>query len=243
MSYKIMQIETSNRCSLSCVYCPHPTQKRPKGDMDFETFSVCIELVKRSANPERRGRKFVHLNHFGEPLLNPLLPKFIAHAVSRGVEVSFATNAVDDDRELFPRQLWRELADAGLKLVHISTHAKSYKTIFEHIGDIVTIGSVWEPKKSKMHDWAGQVPIKGLQSCSTRAHSIPCDYEAHNMFAIAWNGKIAACCYDVEARAGLDVFDVLQYGFRFRKISICKTCCLGRGDASWIEDKLGAVLG
>src|SRR5580704_1191969 len=104
MGYKVMQIETSNYCSLKCIYCPHPTQHRPKGDMTFETFSKCMTLVKRSDNPiHRDNRKFVWLNHFGEPLLNPLLPDFIAFATSRGVRVSFASNGLDEDDNLFPQ--------------------------------------------------------------------------------------------------------------------------------------------
>src|SRR5262245_22170737 len=107
MGYKVMQIEASNYCSLTCWYCPHPAQVRPKGNMSLETFSKCMTLVKRSENPERDGRKFVWLNHFGEPLLNPLLPDFVSFASDRGIEVSFATNGVDDGKELFPRSLWQ----------------------------------------------------------------------------------------------------------------------------------------
>lgn len=46
-----MQIEASNLCSLTCVYCPHPTHVRPKGNMTMETFTKCVEIVKRSDNP------------------------------------------------------------------------------------------------------------------------------------------------------------------------------------------------
>ena len=113
MGYKVMQIEASNECSLACAYCPHPSQARPKGIMEMDTFKKCMELVRRSANPELGGRKFVHLNHFGEPLLNPRLPDFIRYASSQNIEVSFSTNAVDAEKKLFPRSLWRELADAG----------------------------------------------------------------------------------------------------------------------------------
>jgi organic radical activating enzyme len=243
ITYKVMQIETSNRCSLRCVYCPHPNQVRPKGDMSFETFKTCVEVVRRSANPEYKGRKFVFLNHFGEPLLNPMLADFISHAVCNGVEVTFATNAVDDNKNLFPRQLWAELASAGLKIVEISTHAKSELAIRQHIGDLVRIRSVWKPKKGYMHDWAGQVEIKRSKRIEVEIPSRPCDYEEHNMFAIAWDGRIASCCYDVEARTGIHITDVLQCGFRFRPISICSNCRLGRGDVKWIEEGLAQALG
>lgn len=231
----VMQIEVANECSLSCAYCPHPTQKRPKGNMTFETFRKCIALVQRSANPEQEGRKFVWLNHFGEPLLNPLLPDFIAFADENGVEVSFASNCVDNDRKLFPRSLWQTLADAGLKRVTVSAHAKSELAIRWHIGDIVKIQGVWKPKRQNWHDWAGQVDMKRFRLSEPDLPKGPCDYETHNMFAITWDGRIAACCYDIEGRTGISIDDVLEKGFAFREISICANCRLGRGDASWLS--------
>lgn len=243
MGYRIMQIEASNICSLRCVYCPHPSQVRPKGNMTIDTFKKCIELVRRSENPVYKGRKFVFLNHFGEPLLNPLLPEFIAYADSVGVEVSFSTNGVDHDEEFFPRSLWETLARAGLKVVEISTHAKSEEAFRKHLGELVKIRSVWKPRKDYIHDWAGQVKVNGYDANSAEFTGEPCDYELHNMFAITWDGRIAACCYDIEARTDVSVDHVLENGFEFRPISLCTGCRLGRGDAAWISDPLPQALG
>lgn len=230
-----MQIEASNYCSLQCIYCPHPTQLREKGDMTFETFRKCMELVVRSDNPARKdGRKFVWLNHFGEPLLNPMLPQFISHATARGVAVSFASNALDENGELFPRSLWRELADAGLQEVMLSAHKRSEKVLRSHIADIVGIHYVWTPRKGNFHDWVGQVEMSRFKLPPLPEPEVDCDYNTHDMFAVTWDGRIAACCYDSEGRVGLTVDDVLDNGFTFREISLCKTCRLGRGDASWL---------
>jgi hypothetical protein len=236
MGFKVMQIETSNICSLTCMYCPHPKQLRPKGDMSFETFSKCMELVARSNNPPRRdGRKFVWLNHFGEPLLNPMLPEFISHATSRGIAVSFASNALDVNGELFPRSLWQQLADAGLQEVMLSAHKRSEKVLRAHINDIVRVHCVWTPKKGNFHDWVGQVEMKRFKLPPEPVPTRICDYRRDDMFAVTWDGRIAACCYDIEARTGLLIDDVLENGFAFREISLCATCRLGRGDASWLE--------
>ena len=62
----------------------------------------------------------------------------------------------------------------------------------------------------------------------------PCDYATHNMFAVTWDGKLAACCYDIEGRTGLSVDDALENGFAFQEISLCATCRLGRGDIAWL---------
>ncbi|MCP9889420.1 radical SAM protein [Cyanobium sp. ATX 6A2] len=235
MNYKVMQIETSNFCSLTCSYCPHPGQKRPKGNMDLDTFKKCIKLVRQSCNPERDQRKFVWLNHFGEPLLNPLLPKFIEHATENGVEVSFASNGVDSTNTMFSRSLWQELADSGLRGVGISAHTRPPEDFTRHLDGILDILYFWEPKKGNFHDWAGQVDLPSWKvTQSDAAPQQPCDYEKEHMFAITWDGRIAACCYDIEAQTGLSIDDVIANGYLFEPISLCATCTLGRGDSSWL---------
>jgi hypothetical protein len=236
--YRVMQIETSNLCSLTCVYCPHPTQARPKGNMSFETFAKCIALVERSDNPARNGRKFVWLNHFGEPLLNPLLPRLVAHATERKVAVSFSSNGVDADRQLFPRSLWRQLADAGLQAVCLSAHSRTADALREHVGDIVTVMDVWEPKPSQLHDWAGQVDMARFGLPVGAPPDEPCDYARHAMFAITWEGRIANCCYDIEGSART-VDDVLRDGFAFEPIGLCAGCTLGRGDLEMLSAHRG----
>jgi hypothetical protein len=241
MSFKVMQIETSNLCSLTCTYCPHPSQRRLKGDMDMTTFAKCIELVRRSDNPVSGGRKFVWLNHFGEPLLNPLLPEFVAHAVARDVDVSFATNGVDHAKRLFPRELWQRLADAGLKGVVLSAHVKSEATLRGQVDGILDVIGIFQPKPENLHDWAGQVDVAKYRAEPRASVATPCDYETQNMFAVTWDGKLAACCYDVEGLRIVTVDDVLENGFTFRPIPLCGSCVLGRGDADWLADPLAQV--
>ena len=243
MGYKVMQIEVSNLCSLTCAYCPHPSQLRPKGDMSMDVFKKCITLVERSDNPEYLGKKFVWLNHFGEPLLNPLLPEFVAYAVSRNVEVSFASNGVDYHKKMFPRDLWMTLARAGLKGVMLSAHVKSARTLREHIGDIVEVIAMWKPEPKNLHDWAGQVNMEKFKILANPPiPDKPCDYQIHNMFAITWDGMLAACCYDIEGGVSLSIDDVLDSGFKFRSIRLCPSCRLGRGDVNWLSDPLVRIL-
>lgn len=240
MGYKVMQIETSNHCSLKCSYCPHPGQVRSKGDMTIDTFKKCLAVVKRSKNPVVDGRKFVWLNHFGEPLLNKQLPEMIRLATEAKVEVSFATNGVDHNNELFPRQLWKELRDCGLKGVMLSAHSKSLAELCKQLSGLVGIISAWEPKPGFFHDWAGQIVLPKSRQGEKKERTVACDYETHNMFAIGWDGSIASCCYDVECSTGLSVDDVLRDGFSFKPIGLCKKCNLGVGDSDWIRLDQGA---
>jgi len=217
---------------------------RPKANMSLEVFDKCMELVRRSDNPEYKGRKFVWLNHFGEPLLNPELPRFIARAADFGVEVSFSSNGVDNDKRLFPRALWRTLAEAGLKGVILSAHVKSVKKLKAQVDGIVEVIGVWEPRREQIHTWAGQIDYTPERVGHAPDPSPqPCDYENDDMFAVTWDGRIAACCYDIEARTGLTVDDVLRDGFRFNPVSLCSSCTLGRGDAEWIDGPLQQILG
>lgn len=238
MGYKVMQIEVSNLCSLTCSYCPHPSQARPKGNMTFDTFKKCVELVRKSENPKIGGKQFVWLNHFGEPLLNPELSDFIKHAVARNIEVSFSSNGLDFDRQMFSRELWRSLADAGLRYVIVSAHERSAASLRKHVGDIIEIVETWQPKRSQLHDWAGQVDLGKLVPPMAPPVNSPCDYETNDMFAVTWDGRVAACCYDIEGRVGRTIEDVLEGDFTFQSISLCSTCQLGRGDADWLSAPL-----
>jgi hypothetical protein len=179
LGYKVMQIEVSNLCSLTCSYCPHPSQARPKGNMTFDTFKKCIELVQQSEDPRIGGKQFVWLNHFGEPLLNPELSDFIKHAVARNIEVSFSSNGLDVDRQMFSRELWRSLADAGLRYVIVSAHERSAASLRKHVGDIIEIVETWQPKRSQLHDWAGQVDLGKLVPPMSPPVNSPCDYETY----------------------------------------------------------------
>jgi len=203
--------------------------------MGHDTFKKCIELVRRSCNPENDNRKFVWLNHFGEPLLNPMLPLFIRHATENGVEVSFASNGVDSTNAMFPRSLWQQLADSGLRGVNISAHSRSPGDFTRHLEGILEILYFWEPKKGNFHDWAGQVDLPAWKATQPAAPpQQACDYELEHMFAITWDGRIAACCYDIEAQTGLSIDDVISNGFVFSPIRLCSECTLGRGDSSWL---------
>ena len=104
----VYEVEVSNVCSLTCVYCPHPTQERRKGFMSFETFQKCIELYQICENTQP-----LCLHNFGEVLLHPELPRFIRYANDHGIKVRFFTNGVNARKEPFSREHWQHLAAQG----------------------------------------------------------------------------------------------------------------------------------
>ncbi|MFQ5893440.1 MAG: hypothetical protein ACE5H5_03925, partial [Nitrospinota bacterium] len=65
---EIVKIETTNHCNAVCVYCPRDAMTRPKGLIDEAIFR---KLVDECA---AEGVKSLHLQNFGEPLLDKMLP-------------------------------------------------------------------------------------------------------------------------------------------------------------------------
>jgi hypothetical protein len=82
-----IDIETCRQCNARCSYCPQSSLPKPRGVMPAEVF----ELVLRRLDPYEP--EWVALNHYGEPLLDPLFPDRIAHLRARGLPVSLFTNA------------------------------------------------------------------------------------------------------------------------------------------------------
>jgi hypothetical protein len=79
----LYQVEPTNRCTGKCWYCPQPTLKRPKGDMDWETFRAVLAV---QAAPS------FHLHGYSEPLLHADILDFVREATKAGFRVGFSTN-------------------------------------------------------------------------------------------------------------------------------------------------------
>lgn len=224
---KIYQIEISNRCNLTCSYCPHPTQAREQGLMSWDTFTKSIELV------ERCGQRTAYLHNFGEPLLHPQLVEFVRHCSDREITASFFTNGV-----LVTHQVLADLADAGLRFLCISEHTKGefdrVQTLIHEGGHPIDVGDTFRPIRKELHSWAGQVRRHGPEPVSlNEPYREPCIFERQQAAVVLWDGRINVCCIDAEGR-GIQgtVNDYLadpdQY--RFNPISLCSGCTLMRGD-------------
>lgn len=104
-----LEIEATNQCNTRCLHCPHETITRPLGKMTWETYRTIMDKVfasEREVSVEYAG--------MGEPLLNPLVYRFIAY-VSDKAWTSLTTNA----SALTPQNIQR-LIEAGLDRLTIS---------------------------------------------------------------------------------------------------------------------------
>ncbi|MFO7708292.1 MAG: radical SAM protein [Desulfobacterales bacterium] len=104
-----IQVEVTSRCPGRCIYCPHTTQKEywQARDMEMTTFGRLWPLMRRS------GR--VHLQGWGEPLLNPAFFEMAALARKAGCQVSTTTCGLRMDEKLAI-----EIVGSGIDIVAFS---------------------------------------------------------------------------------------------------------------------------
>ncbi len=111
----MLEIETTNRCNLSCPYCIKRVEKREETDMTPSEFDhILRELLTIRAG---RGREFLVLHGHGEPLLNPHFADIVKNPLLRKFPmVRFSTNAT-----LLTREMIKHIIDAGsIELINVS---------------------------------------------------------------------------------------------------------------------------
>ncbi len=108
-------LEITNICNLSCQFC-HKTgrEKRQMTEAEFE------HLTDRLSGEV----KYLFFHLMGEPLLHPLLPKFITRAREKGFLPAITTNGT------LLAARGRELLDTPLYKISISLHAPAANEAF-----------------------------------------------------------------------------------------------------------------
>lgn len=118
----VLFIETTNFCNYDCLMCPRSNMKRSTGIMSMDTFRKIVDDA--SAMKIRK----IHLQFYGEPLLNRNLPEMISYAKSKGIkDVWFDTTAY-----LLDDILSRKILESGLDGILFSVHGlnkEKYKEI------------------------------------------------------------------------------------------------------------------
>ena len=105
------EIEATNHCNTRCLHCPHETMSRERGWMEWETFETIVRKIRAHVCNDRFSLSF---SGMGEPVLHPLLPRFVAH-VSRDAFTSFACNG-----DALTEQNVQLLRAAGLDVIYLS---------------------------------------------------------------------------------------------------------------------------
>jgi len=104
-----VEIEATNQCNTHCIHCPREAITRPIGMMSWEAFEIIADKIL--TQPVISSIDFAGM---GEPLLNPLLSRFIAQ-VSSYAPTYITTNA----SVLSPVKI-TQLLESGLQNVIVS---------------------------------------------------------------------------------------------------------------------------
>lgn len=107
--FDCIQVEVTSRCPGRCSYCPHTTMKEEwlSRDMDMETFSRLWPIMRRSVR--------VHLQGWGEPLLNPSFFDMAALARKAGCQVSTTTCGLHMNEKTA-----RDIVESGIDIIAFS---------------------------------------------------------------------------------------------------------------------------
>lgn len=121
------ELEATNLCNIRCAHCPHEAMTRPRGRLGWSTFETIIGKIRHHVRGERYSLSF---SGMGEPLLNPLLARFIAH-VSGEATTSFSTNG-----SLLTGDRVTQLIDAGLDVMYLSFNADEAEVYSHTMGGL-----------------------------------------------------------------------------------------------------------
>lgn len=107
--FDCVQVEVSTRCIGRCDYCPHTTARDSwcERDMDFDTFVRLSPVLQKSAR--------LHLQGWGEPMLNPRFFEMAALGRQAGCAVSTTTSGLLIDKESALK-----IVETGLDIVAFS---------------------------------------------------------------------------------------------------------------------------
>ncbi len=121
------EIEATNHCNIRCLHCPHEAISRPRGQMQWQTYETIVRKIRAYVRGERFSLSF---SGMGEPLLNPLIYRFIKY-VSADAVTSFASNGA-----ALTEQNIRKLIDAGLDVIYLSFNGDEPDVYFKMMGGL-----------------------------------------------------------------------------------------------------------
>ena len=107
--FKRAYVEITNRCNLHCDFCPGTA--RPLREMSEAEFTCAAEKL-------RGHTPYLYFHVMGEPLLHPLLGRFLTIAGELGFRVCLTTNGT-----LLARRQAELLAAPALHKVSVSLHS------------------------------------------------------------------------------------------------------------------------
>jgi len=217
---QIHEIELSSRCNLACVYCPNPTMKRSKMDMEWETYERALEHVEYFCRRGTQGE--LALTGVGEALLHERFAEAVLLArdvIGRDRSLTFSTNGILLTDELLDKI---EVADPT---IFISLHRPEVAALAVERVKKRTRGPLcYGVNAAFVHsslNWAGQVNWHVSHIKQT------CTYLRDGWAVVRADGGVGTCCWDAESESGHigTVWD--EFGtFVTAPHEACKKCSL-----------------
>ena len=212
---EIHELELSSLCNLACVYCPHPTLQREKGNMEWKIFERTMEHV---AYYRRQGTQTeLSLTGIGEAILYPAFAAALARsrAVMGDGLIVMATNGVAVTDEII--RLLKEYRVRVYVSLHRPEVAVPAGVAMNKAGVEVLANHAFVDSSI---DWGGQV------KWHASAPSHPCDYLGRGWASVKQNGDVDACCVDAHDRHPIgNVWDEIG-SLRTHAIPLCASCHL-----------------
>jgi hypothetical protein len=223
---EIVQIESTNACNASCVFCPRDEMHRRQGIMEVALFRKIADECAAL------GIGHVRMHNYGEPFLDRTIAEKIRYAKERGIaEVGMISNG-----SLITDEIARATIRAGLDVINISVDAGG-REVFERtrrglahdavmagIERLLRVRSEEGGRRPKLilsfvrqHDagderafverWRGvadRLQVNDLHNWAgtlpgDAAASFPC-YRPWLTFTALWDGRVSLCCADFDGR-------------------------------------------
>lgn len=112
-----VQVEVSTECNARCVYCPTAVlgDRWRRRHMTLAEFQHLLPMLARATRPSSWRRPLLHLQGWGEPLLNPDFPAMVEAGRRAGVQIGTTSNGMALDSAMAAR-----LVEAGLATISLS---------------------------------------------------------------------------------------------------------------------------
>ena len=137
---RLLQMEATNACNLSCPFCARTTvMKRKIGFLDPELFR------KIAADAVAAGVRAVHFAVFGEPLMHPRIDDLVRIAKEAGM----AKVWISSNGSFLSQEKVERLAAAGLDELHVCVDGADAKT-----HEALRAGSCFEKVFAQLKDCA-----------------------------------------------------------------------------------------
>lgn len=140
--FAAVDIETTSECNIKCPYCP-AAGKHDRGNHLMDE-SLFLKIIDELATIPYRGRLSPHF--YGEPLLDPRLPRLLAYARQKlpAADIIVHTNGLTLDRKLF-----RTLLASGVNGLVITLHNQPIR---EKMAKFLPLLSADERRKIRIMD-------------------------------------------------------------------------------------------